>query len=230
MGPVRNVSPIASVTRRDAVLTELRNAILAGRLRPGDRIREVQMSKELGVSRPTLREAIYQLIHEGLLNQEVHKGITVAGIDSATITDIAVARAALESIAAQAIAADTAGAGRAALREAWVAYDEAAASGDLVRENEAHLDLHRTIWMESGNTMLHRIWPIVAASINLALTTDQAAHDGAERNRRSHRELVDLILNGPPRRIDAVVRDHIMASAAELAELLRAQEEQAESD
>src|SRR6185312_10112825 len=135
----RHVSQVVGVTRRDAVLTELRDAILSGRLQPGDRIREVQMSKELGVSRPTLREAIYQLIHEGLLTQEVYKGITVAGIDPATITDIAVARAALESIAAQAIAADKDGATREALRQAWVAYDEAAASGDPARENEAHL-------------------------------------------------------------------------------------------
>ena len=75
----RHVSQVVGVTRRDAVLTELRDAILSGRLQPGDRIREVQMSKELGVSRPTLREAIYQLIHEGLLTQEVYKGITVAG-------------------------------------------------------------------------------------------------------------------------------------------------------
>jgi DNA-binding GntR family transcriptional regulator len=73
----RNLSPVVSVTRRDAVLSELRNAILTGRLAPGDRIKEVQMAKELGVSRPTLREAIYQLIHEGLLVQEVYKGITV---------------------------------------------------------------------------------------------------------------------------------------------------------
>jgi len=225
----RNVSQVVSVTRRDAVLTELRDAILAGRLQPGDRIREVQMSKELGVSRPTLREAIYQLIHEGLLVQEVYKGITVAGIDPATITDIAVARAALESIAARAIAADKDGAAREALRQAWVAYDEAAASGDPARENEAHLELHRTIWMESGNTMLHRIWPIVAASINLALTTDVAARDDAERNRRKHRELVEAILNGPRRKIDAAVHEHIMTSASELVEVLREQERQAKT-
>lgn len=225
----RNVSPVVSVTRRDAVLAELRNAILAGRLQPGDRIREVQMSKELGVSRPTLREAIYQLIHEGLLVREEYKGITVAGIDPATITDIAVARAALESIAAQAIASDQDDAARAALRQAWMAYDEAAESGDPARENEAHLELHRTIWMASDNTMLHRIWPIVAASINLALSTDVAARDGAERNRRKHRELVEVILNGPRRKINAVVHEHIMTSASELADMLREREQQAQS-
>jgi DNA-binding GntR family transcriptional regulator len=85
-------------------LTELRSAILTGQLLPGDRLKEVELSNELGVSRPTLREAIYQLIHEGLLVQEPYKGITVAGIDASTISDIAVVRVALETIAAKAIA------------------------------------------------------------------------------------------------------------------------------
>src|SRR6185312_6400029 len=139
----RHVSQVVGVTRRDAVLTELRDAILSGRLQPGDRIREVQMSKELGVSRPTLREALYQLIHEGLLIQEVYKGITVAGMDAAAIEDIAVVRVALETIAAESIAKDPDPAARAALMRAWEAFDAAAASGDAGRENEAHVELHK---------------------------------------------------------------------------------------
>ena len=66
MHVTQGLTPVASVTRRDAALTELRNAILSGRLMPGDRLKEVQLAKDLGISRPTLREGIYQLIHEGL--------------------------------------------------------------------------------------------------------------------------------------------------------------------
>jgi DNA-binding GntR family transcriptional regulator len=216
-----NLSPVTSVIRRDAVLSQVRNAILTNRLKPGERIREVQLAKDLGVSRPTLREAIYQLIHEGLLVQEPHKGVSVAGIDEATITDVAVVRAALETIAAKAIATDKDGAARERLRRAWVTYDEAAASGDPVRENEAHVELHRTVWMASHNTMLERIWPIVSASVNLALSTDIAARQDAERNRRMHRELVEAILHNRQRSIVAAVREHIQISADELVELLR---------
>lgn len=216
-----NISPVAGVTRRDAVLSELRNAILTGRIRPGERFKEVQLAKVLGVSRPTLREAIYQLIHEGLLVQEDYKGVTVASLDPATISDIAVVRVALETIAAKAIASDKSGRSRAALERAWAAYDEAAGSDDPVRENEAHLELHRTIWIESGNSMLRRIWPIVSASIHLALSTDAAAHHDANRNRRMHRELVDAIMRNRSRDIDSKVRDHIRASADELLEMLQ---------
>jgi len=216
-----NLSPVTSVIRRDAVLSQLRNAILTNRLKPGERIREVQLAKDLGVSRPTLREAIYQLIHEGLLVQEPHKGVTVADIDAATITDIAVVRAALETIAAKAIATDKDDAAREKLRQVWITYDEAAASGDTVRENEAHMELHRTVWLASHNSMLERIWPIVSASVNLALSTDIAARQDTERNRGMHRELVEAILHNRQRRIVSAVREHIQISADELLGLLR---------
>ena len=216
-----NLSPVTSVIRRDAVLSQLRNAILTNRLKPGERIREVQLAKDLGVSRPTLREAIYQLIHEGLLVQEPHKGVTVADIDAATITDIAVVRAALETIAAKAIATDKDDAAREKLRQVWITYDEAAASGDAVRENEAHMELHRTVWLASHNSMLERIWPIVSASVNLALSTDIAARQDTERNRRMHRELVEAILYNRQRRIVSAVREHIQISADELLGLMR---------
>jgi len=216
-----NLSPVTSVIRRDAVLSQLRNAILTNRLKPGERIREVQLAKDLGVSRPTLREAIYQLIHEGLLVQEPHKGVTVAEIDAATITDIAVVRAALETIAAKAIATDKDDAAREKLRQIWITCDEAAASGDTVRENEAHMELHRTVWMASHNSMLERIWPIVSASVNLALSTDIAARQDTERNRGMHRELVEAILHNRQRRIVSAVREHIQISADELLGLMR---------
>ena len=216
-----NLSPVTSVIRRDAVLSQLRNAILTNRLKPGERIREVQLAKDLGVSRPTLREAIYQLIHEGLLVQEPHKGVTVAEIDAATITDIAVVRAALETIAAKAIATDKDDSVRERLRQVWITYDEAAASGDTVRENEAHMELHRTVWMATHNSMLERIWPIVSASVNLALSTDIAARQDTERNRGMHRELVEAILHNRQRRIVSAVREHIQISADELLGLLR---------
>jgi len=216
-----NLSPVTSVIRRDAVLSQLRNAILTNRLKPGERIREVQLARDLGVSRPTLREAIYQLIHEGLLVQEPHKGVTVAEIDAATITDIAVVRAALETIAAKAIATDKDDSVRERLRQVWITYDEAAASGDTVRENEAHMELHRTVWLASHNSMLERIWPIVSASVNLALSTDIAARQDTERNRRMHRELVEAILYNRRRRIVSAVREHIQISADELLGLLR---------
>jgi DNA-binding GntR family transcriptional regulator len=214
------LTPVSGSTRREAVLTELRRAVLTGRLNPGDRLKEVQLSKDLGVSRPTLREAIYQLIHEGLLVQEDYKGVRVADISATTISDIAVVRTALETVAAKTIAADRTGDSQGVLRRAWEEYDQAASGADPVRENEAHIALHRTIWLASRNSMLERIWPIVDASINLAISTDQAARVNPVRSRRVHRALVDAILHNRKREIEKEVRAHIEISAQELLAIL----------
>lgn len=210
----RPVTPIASVTRRDAVLTELRDAILTGRLAPGDRLKEVHLAKELGVSRPTLREAIYQLIHEGLLVQEDYRGVAVASLDRSTVEDIALVRSSLEAVAAKLIAADKRDDARNALVAAWREYEQATNDGDRWEENEAHLRLHETIWMQSGNVMLQRMWPIVSAPVHVGLANDLASHAGdVERNLRMHRELVEAILGKDPKVIDDTVQEHIEVSA-----------------
>ncbi|MFI6810214.1 GntR family transcriptional regulator [Streptomyces luteogriseus] len=90
--------PVATQTRRDAVGDELRRAIMAGELKAGQPLREVNIASQLGVSRPTLREALYQLIHEGLLEQQPYRGVVVTAIDEKFITDTAAVRVALETL------------------------------------------------------------------------------------------------------------------------------------
>ena len=98
--------PVTNQTRRDAVVHELRRSIMAGELVAGQRVREVQVAQQMGISRPTLREAIYQLVHEGLLEQEPYHGVVVASIDAKFVTDMASVRVALETLAGKAIASD----------------------------------------------------------------------------------------------------------------------------
>src|SRR5215472_16915505 len=103
--------PVTNQTRRDAVVHELRRSIMAGELVAGQRVREVQVAQQMGISRPTLHEAINQLIDEGLLEQEPYRGVVVASIDAKFITDVASVRVALETLAARAIATDPDGSG-----------------------------------------------------------------------------------------------------------------------
>jgi DNA-binding GntR family transcriptional regulator len=216
------VFPVSSVTRRDAVLNELRRAILVGELAAGERLKEVQLAERLGVSRPTLREAIYQLVHEGLLVQQAYKGISVAEMNADSIKDVAAVRAALETVAGLAIGADKTGGSQQMLGAAWSRYQEAAASGDPVDVHQSHIELHRTIWLASHNTMLERIWPIVQSHINLAVSTDQSTRADLARAHETHRRLVEAILGNRRRQIQAEVEQHIEASADELLKLISA--------
>ncbi|MDQ8707136.1 GntR family transcriptional regulator [Streptomyces sp. LHD-70] len=212
--------PVTTQTRRDAVADELRRAILAGELKAGQRVREVHVAQQLGVSRPTLREAVYQLIHEGLLEQQPYRGVVVPSIDEKFITDIAAVRVALETLAARAVAEDPDGSRKARLNTAWQEYRAAHASQDATRLHQAHVALHRTIWDASGNSMLKRLWPTVEAQINVAIAVDESTRSDPDRALHVHERLIDAILGGDPATIEAEVERHTKASADELVEII----------
>ncbi|WP_405534186.1 GntR family transcriptional regulator [Streptomyces sp. NBC_00075] len=218
--PSAGPRPVSNQTRRDAVVNELRRAILAGELGPGQRLREVQIAQQLGVSRPTLREAIYQLTHEGLLEQQPYRGVVVTAIDEKFITDVAAVRVALEKLAARDLADDPDGSRKEKLRRSWEEYRAAHAGGDADRLHQAHINLHRTVWTASGNAMLKRLWPTVEAQINIAITVDESTRSDPDRALHVHERLIEAILHGDPATAEAEVERHTMASADELLGML----------
>jgi DNA-binding GntR family transcriptional regulator len=85
----------ASMTER--VLRELREAIIDGRIPQGEQLREVHLAGSLGTGRTAVREAIRQLVQEGLVEYEVHRGASVRVMSLADRLDVYVAREAIES-------------------------------------------------------------------------------------------------------------------------------------
>lgn len=212
--------PVTNQTRRDAVVHELRRSIMAGELVAGQRVREVQVAQQMGISRPTLREAIYQLVQEGLLEQEPYRGVVVASIDAKFVTDMASVRVALETLAGKAIATDPDGSAKEIVKQAWQAYQDAHGTQNPERLHEAHLDLHRSIWFASGNTLLKRIWSTMEAQINTAISVDEDARADPERALHIHERLIDAIFSGEPGLIEAEVERHTRASADELIKMI----------
>ena len=84
---------------RDVVFQTLRKAIITGRFSPGERLMEISLAKELGVSRTPVREAIRKLELEGLVVMVPRKGARVAGITEDTLQDVMEIRTALEEFA-----------------------------------------------------------------------------------------------------------------------------------
>ncbi|MFF7710680.1 GntR family transcriptional regulator [Pseudomonas sp. NPDC007930] len=84
---------------RHQVQDALRNEIISGRFKPGDRLVEQQLYTALDVSRTSLREALRQLEAEGLVEQVPHRGAFVASVDAADARQIYDVRGALEVLA-----------------------------------------------------------------------------------------------------------------------------------
>jgi DNA-binding GntR family transcriptional regulator len=207
---------VVSHSRREEVANRIRRALLAGELRPGQRITETRLAEALGVSRPTMRESLQQLIHEGLLVRVPYRGIHVAKPTAEELADIDEVRVALEIMAALKLSRDPHGPAMDAVRQALQAHIEALDSGDELRSDMTHLDLHRAIWEQAGSVTLRKIWPVIASQIHLALTVDQATYRDPERDKRMHRRLIQVIEEGDDAAIVSELREHIQVSLDEL--------------
>src|SRR5699024_3912841 len=89
--PGRVQLPMLQSLRRPSIIDqaelELRTAIYDGSLRPGDAVPEVAVSRQMGISRSSLREACQRLVRDGLLTQHPGRGLFVTRMDAATMSD-----------------------------------------------------------------------------------------------------------------------------------------------
>jgi len=207
---------VVTSTRREEVSSRIRRALLTGELRPGQRIKEVRLAEALGVSRPTLRESLQQLIHEGALVQVPYKGIHVAQPTPEELRDVAEVRTPLETMAALRLARDPHGPAMDGVREALRAHLAAVDSGDDLQAHVTHLALHKAIWELADSPTLRKIWPLVGSQIHIALSGDQVMRHDPSRDAMLHRRLVRVIEEGDAATIAAEVEEHIRHSVDEV--------------
>lgn len=213
---------VVGLSRRDSAVQEIRRAIIQGALQPGEKVTELALASQLGVSRPTLREALNQLAREGWLVQEPYRGMYVAQLSADERLDIARTRHSLDMLAVDAIVADQADRRLAAVDEYWEAFAALDDDADLLTRHDAHMALHRSIWLASENTMLLRLWPVIEAHIAVALAQDQLVRHDPHRDMALHRRLIETLHRGTRDEIEKVFRDHTIGSAEELTSILEA--------
>ena len=86
---------------RDVVFNTLRQGILTGELKPGERLMEIHLANKLGVSRTPIREAIRKLELEGLVTMIPRRGAEVAQITEKSLKDVLEVRRALDALSVE---------------------------------------------------------------------------------------------------------------------------------
>lgn len=139
---------------RDVVFNTLRQAILRGELKPGERLMEIQLAKKLGVSRTPIREAIRKLELEGLVLMIPRKGAEVAEITEKSLRDVLEVRGALEELAVQ-LACDRITAKEIEeLRDAAKGFEGTLEGEDVTKIAEADVAFHDVIYRATDNQRL----------------------------------------------------------------------------
>src|ERR1700722_7725919 len=93
------LEPLRRDSMAEGLAEQLRSGIFPGRLAPGQALREVEIARQLGVSRGPVREAFQRLIQEGLLDAHPARGVFVAQLAAGDIADLYPARGAGETAA-----------------------------------------------------------------------------------------------------------------------------------
>jgi DNA-binding GntR family transcriptional regulator len=181
---------------RERVLQELRDGILSGRLPVGTRLLEVKISKELGVSRGTVREAFRHLQEEGLLTSESRGSVYVRALSHKEVREIYAVRAALEGLAAHNVAGrpdrETA---VETLRSALQGF-EATPTPSFSELLKVDLDFHQLLCTLSENATLIDTWQRLSGLIRAALISAGPHLVMPLQTVNHHTAMVDAIAQG----------------------------------
>ena len=139
---------------RDVVFNTLRQAILRGELKPGERLMEIQLANKLGVSRTPIREAIRKLELEGLVLMIPRKGAEVADITEKSLRDVLEVRKSLEELAVQLTCDKITKEQIRELEQAAEQFKKTLKSNDITEIAEADVRFHDIIYLATDNQKL----------------------------------------------------------------------------
>lgn len=188
-----SLAPVTDQTRRSQIVESLRRMVVTGDVTPGQRLTETQLADELGVSRAVLREAVRELISEGLLVAQPYRGLYVRSFERRDLIELYSLRTTLETMA---------------FTHAWPRRSPEALR-DLERRHQAlsraiaeptdslcviqrELELHDWCYDLADHRMLRDVWTRIKPSIQFYFALHQQAHGRLGPRMDAHETYVSL--------------------------------------
>ncbi|HEY1519951.1 MAG TPA: GntR family transcriptional regulator [Solirubrobacteraceae bacterium] len=196
----------------------LREAIVAGRLEPNERLVESDLARSLGVSRTLVRTALARLEQEGLVEHERNRGARVRLVSKREAVEIIEARAVLEGLAVRAAAQRATAKDVDELRTIAGEMYGLWETNDLLAMSEHNARLHGRL-IEIGD---HDTASRLIASLNTQIVRFQyrtvLLPGRGERSLSEHAAIIDAIAAGDPGAAEAAMRVHLSRVAEALSE------------
>jgi len=152
------------------VAMEIRSAIISGRIKPGDKISEAGLSREMNISRYPIREAFRYLEKEGLVYTIPYKGTFVVKFTIRDIEEIFKLRSAIEILAVEEIIKNI---NEDILNKLSKILDEMKKQKSITGHVTKDLEFHKTICELSGNKRLLKIWEDLEYQLSLCIAMDK---------------------------------------------------------
>ena len=209
---------------RDVVFNTLRQAILRGELKPGERLMEIQLANKLGVSRTPIREAIRKLELEGLVLMIPRKGAEVAQITEKSLRDVLEVRRALEELAVQLACDRMTAKGLEELKQAAEEFEAVLVNNDITVVAEADVAFHDVIYMATDNQKLISLLNNFREQMYRYRVEYLKQKERYAQILQEHNDIVAAIEKGEKHRATEVTCRHIDNQVQTVSDTLRAME------
>ncbi|ADQ04870.1 transcriptional regulator, GntR family [Caldicellulosiruptor owensensis OL] len=214
---IENYKPL-----REIVFEKLRDMIVNGDLRPGERLMEIKLAEMLGVSRTPIREAIRKLELEGLVVMLPRKGAYVADISKKEIMDVLEIRAALDKLAAGLAAQRMTRAEKEQLKKVLSSFEKNFKSGNIEGMINDDIRLHDLIYLGAKNEKLQHIINNLREQITrFRIIYLKEIYRKSENLLKEHKEIVEAIISGDIEKAQKMAEEHIKNQEIELINSLK---------
>jgi DNA-binding GntR family transcriptional regulator len=224
--------PVKRSSLRTHLTSQLFDAILRGELRPGERIVEGKLARELGVAQSTLREALQQLEYQGLVTKSDRRGTFVTNLTVKEMEGLYVVRLELEPLAAALACERMIPEHFGQLEHTLEEMREAGGEQAFVRLLKADLSFHQLIWKFSGNPYLEKALNVVCPPLFASYMMRVVSGDFYDfaKDDEEHAALLATLRKGGPQTVRNAFRAMTEVFRLQDVENLRAFEERQQAE
>jgi DNA-binding GntR family transcriptional regulator len=193
----------------DRVHGAIRRAILNGGIGPGQALSVPDLSRRLAVSRSPVREAVLQLVADGIAIETPRKGVVVQTITAQDLAEIHAIREFLEALSARWAAERATAANLKMLAAVLYRQDEAIRESDAERYFSTNADFHRLIGEATGSTRLITMLGVLENQMALALRGLSANPTHGKLALAEHRRILEAICSRDGDAAETAMRTHV---------------------
>jgi len=202
------ISAFDKRTLRERCTQHVRDQIISGAIKPGEHLREMHLSEEMGVSRGTLREALRPLELEGLIVDDGKRHMRVRELTSQEILDVFEVRSTLETLAARKIvASDQRDEMTAALRQCLEPLREPGL--EFAQQLDLDLRFHEKLCSLAGNPTLLASWRNLIGQIEMMIIAAGPGKASGRMRFDEHVQIIEAIESGVEDQAVAALREHM---------------------
>lgn len=212
---------------RKLVADQLRTAILEGRMKPGEWLRQEKLAQELNVSQMPVREALKELAAEGLIEHVPYRGARVVEFDIADVTDLYEHRAFLEGRAVEFAAANITPGEIQELKDMATQMAAIPAEG-IAQYRKINRAFHELIFRASKHEYLIRtltqMWEAFPTMLigNFAMTAQQPLPERDKQDHDEHLTIIAALEAQNEKQARSAMQAHILSAAHHLIQSLKA--------